>query len=757
MNDWEIKKCLRISLAILLAELGLVGLASLGFDIPILRQIVGFIFLTFIPGVLILRILKVHNIGIVESLLYSVGLSITFVYFSGLFANFVLPLIGISKPISLLPITAILAIFTLVLSGIAYKRDKDFRATVTHLNIKEFVSPCYLFLLLLPLLAIFGAYLVNSHQNNMFLLLLIPVICIVVALAAFDRLPQNAYPMAIVMIGLSLLLHTTLISSQLSGYDIHVEYYLQNLVVQNGYWDSTISKNANTALSVVLLCPIYSLLLNMDAIWVFKVIYPLLFCLVPLVLFYIFREQIGGNKAFLATFFFMSVMIFFTEMTALVRQQIAELFFALLILLMVDRRLGLPQKSVLATIFVMCLPLSHYGLTYICVAIFGIGWLLLLLMKNPKISYFWQRLSQKLSFSSANPGSSVLAPKVSRSSLLSGTLVSLLIVFSLAYYMCTAGGSAFDTIVSIGNHIYVNLSEFFNPMAREALIGVAMGLDWGSASTLGKSFRILQWLTQLFIIIGLARLLIRSQDLTVKPEYIALSIGAGLILLACIVIPTLSAYLNVTRFYHISLLLLAPFCVLGGEAIWQGASKLSKSALSRLRHATALTLRRDPIGTNSNSLRFVALAILIPYFIFTSGFVFEVTNYESYGDIPCNWIALSSYRVDAPVFTDKDAEAVAFLSRVIGNEVVYADESGRLLLYEQLYGNVRIIPSSGEVPKNAYIFLRTWNFNKQEILVTLWQGIQAKSEHISLSDIPTLFENKTLIYDNGGAQIWAPS
>ena len=85
-SDWEIKKCLWISLAVLLANLGLIGLAASGFDIPILRQTVGFIFLAFIPGILILRILKIHNAGIIESLIYSVGLSIAFIYFAGLFA-----------------------------------------------------------------------------------------------------------------------------------------------------------------------------------------------------------------------------------------------------------------------------------------------------------------------------------------------------------------------------------------------------------------------------------------------------------------------------------------------------------------------------------------------------------------------------------------------------------------------------------------------------------------------------------------------
>lgn len=55
LNNWEIRRCLRLSLAILLAAVGLVGLAALGFDILLLRQIVGFIFLTFVPSGLQIR------------------------------------------------------------------------------------------------------------------------------------------------------------------------------------------------------------------------------------------------------------------------------------------------------------------------------------------------------------------------------------------------------------------------------------------------------------------------------------------------------------------------------------------------------------------------------------------------------------------------------------------------------------------------------------------------------------------------------
>ncbi|MGA9048759.1 MAG: hypothetical protein WB588_07195, partial [Dehalococcoidia bacterium] len=74
INDWAIGKFLKTIFAILLIVLILAILGALGYDIPILRQIVAFVFLSFIPGLIILRILRLHRLGLAETLLYSVGL-----------------------------------------------------------------------------------------------------------------------------------------------------------------------------------------------------------------------------------------------------------------------------------------------------------------------------------------------------------------------------------------------------------------------------------------------------------------------------------------------------------------------------------------------------------------------------------------------------------------------------------------------------------------------------------------------------------
>ena len=88
----NIKSFLWLIFSIQIFLLVLIGLDSVNIQIPILRQFISFIFLTFIPGILILRILRIHNIGNAETVLYSVGLSIGSLMLIGLFMNTVISL-----------------------------------------------------------------------------------------------------------------------------------------------------------------------------------------------------------------------------------------------------------------------------------------------------------------------------------------------------------------------------------------------------------------------------------------------------------------------------------------------------------------------------------------------------------------------------------------------------------------------------------------------------------------------------------------
>src|SRR5659263_567985 len=102
LNDWKSKNFLRMMVAIHLAMLGVIGLDFMGLEILIVRQVVGFLYLTFVPGIVILRLLKFHRQGIAETVLLSSGISISFLMFCGFFLNTILSYLNIDSPLSFL-------------------------------------------------------------------------------------------------------------------------------------------------------------------------------------------------------------------------------------------------------------------------------------------------------------------------------------------------------------------------------------------------------------------------------------------------------------------------------------------------------------------------------------------------------------------------------------------------------------------------------------------------------------------------------
>jgi uncharacterized membrane protein len=233
-------------------------------------------------------------------------------------------------------------------------------------------------------------------------------------------------------------------------------------------------------------------------------------------------------------------------------------------------------------------------------------------------------------------------------------------------------------------------------------------------------------------------------------------------LFACIAIPYFSGYLETERFYRIALLFLAPLCVLGGEAIWQGLSMLIKRRSLRVKLRQGLILAQNRSNVSQGYLGALALVVLIPYFLFNSGFIFEVTRSELYDvvDTPSS-VALSSYRLDMKASNHREQAGNEWLSRVVdSSSPIYADIYAALPISGLIPGRVRAFPFNAEgMPENTYIYLKTWNLNKNESVLMMSRGERIWFEHISFDaqpELSRLIRSKGLIYDNGGARVFAP-
>lgn len=751
MNDWEINKFLKVILATQLAMWGAIGLDAMGLHIPIIRQLIGFFYLTFIPGIIILRILRLHKLGNIETLLYTFGLSIATLMFTGLFINIVYPFFGISSPISTMPLIVTISAIVLILCVLCYIRDKSYSAP-SFIDIKDLLSPPALFLFLIPFSAVFGTYLVNFHQNNILLMLMIAVISVIVLSIGFDKLiPKKLYPLAVFVIAISLLFHNSLISTYIWGWDIHLEYYLSNLIVANSYWDSTNSSIVNGMLSIVTLAPIFYDISGMSLIWIFKIIYPFLFALVPLGLYRVFQKQTDDKTAFLACIFFVSVNTFYTEMLSVARQQIAELFLVLLILLMIDKDMNKMKRSFLYIVFGISLVVSHYGLSYIYMAVLISAWLLLVLSENPDIQKLVYTFYYKFNiYKGMEPTDNPVTLNVKNKTITS-TFIMLFVVFALAWYMYVSSSSSFNVIVRIGDHIASSIyTDFMNPEAAQGLKILMTETD----TPLRYISKIINYLNQIFIIIG-TFLLLKQREIKFEKEYVAFSALNLAILFASISVPFFSSSLNTTRVYQIAIIFLAPFSVIGALGVFRAVSKKIGAAW------TDKSVRR--------SLMVLSVYFVI-FFLYQVGFLYQIAEGSSgsislsqeeikkYGDVNRKMGFYNNYIPEQDVFSAR------WLSYNRNNIFkIYSDDSVTGLKNNVLvsagsidYSKISVLTNTtSEIPPNTYVYLRYVNVIEGIMSYRIQGTLIKKGGVYNTTEIYPLIENKDKIYSNGASNIYA--
>ena len=358
MNDWPINKLFFVLFTLQISLLGIIGLNLIGLKIPILREIIAFIYLTFIPGILILRILKLHNLTNIESVLYTVGLSISSLMFLGFFVDIVYPLFGILKPLSTLYLMVTITGFVIILAFVSYKTDKDY-SNPDFINIDNSIINQFLFLLLIPVLSIFGTYLMNLYNINTLLLILIILVSIIFLMLSFNKFDKKLQTFAIFIISISLLYQGWLISTYIWGADIYSEYGFSKMVIDYGYWNWNVYQNTNAMLSITMLGPIYYYISNLDLTWIYKIIYPFLFSLVPLGIYQIVKKQTNKKIALLSTFFFVSTT-FFSVWVIPFKQELAELYIVLITLIILNEKMDKKKRFIsigIIWIFFNCFPL----------------------------------------------------------------------------------------------------------------------------------------------------------------------------------------------------------------------------------------------------------------------------------------------------------------------------------------------------------------------------------------------------------------
>jgi uncharacterized membrane protein len=416
-------------------------------------------------------------------------------------------------------------------------------------------------------------------------------------------------------------------------------------------------------------------------------------------------------------------------MPQLARQEIAELFLVLLILLMVDKNMNKTKRSFLFIIFGISLVVSHYGLSYIYMFCLISAWLLLVLMDSPAIqrltdNFFTKFSRYKSEKLTGNPNSTNVEDRT-----ISSTFVLLFITFTLTWYMYVSSSSAFNTIVNIGDHIASSIyADFLNPKATE---GLRMVLAQPAPGLLHEVNRVINYLNQIFIIIGCITLLLIYRELKFEREYAVFSMVNLAILFAAVSVPFFASSLAMTRVYHITLIFLAPFCVIGGITVFRALSKVARLAWTN--KSVRISLK-------------VLSAYLVIVMLYSTGFVWEVAEGQS-GSISLN------STMDYPRFNNQEVLGAEWLNDVKSSNFIYADEYRRLLIGSFDWEQVRTLTFDiDKIQDDSYIYFGSLTIEKKEImLVDVKSARRITSKYINSSQI---VEDRNKIYTNGGAQVY---
>ena len=745
LNDWKIRNYF---IAILGFQLGLLVIQLLASTDPYilaLQAILGFTFFTFVPGIIALRLMRIHNISTLETLLYAVGLSIAILMATGFLMSVFYPIFGVSRPLSPGSTLVTINVITLILLILSLARDGR-SSEPGSIDTETFLSRPAFLLYLVPFLTIIGTYFVNQYHNNGILMLVIALIAVIPILIGLNRvIPETLYPLAILSISVSLLLHTSLISPYLWGYDIHYETFLANLVIDNSFWDSTSPGNVNAMLSVVLLAPMYSYITGLDLTWVFKLVYPITFALVPLGLYHVFRRQVGEKSAFLASFFFASFIIFYAEMASLARQEIAELFLVLLIMIMVTRNIPRITNFALFVVFGASLAVSHYGTSYIYLLFLIAVWLYMTLssITATRGHTILKRL-RKAAGERSSGGDSLSWRDDGRA--ITAVHVLFFTGFTLGWYILIAGGTSFDTIVSIIDHIgNTVLVDLLNPEATEGL-DLLISTPQSPLHTVAKGLHLI---TLALIVVGFIAICSWRSTTNFSREYIAFSFIALLFGVAGVVVPNFSSTLNTSRLYQIVLIFLSPLCVIGGISILAALG----TYINKLR--SGWLTGRTPLVLMS-----VLFSLL---FLFSTGWIYECAN-DQPSSIALSQDSIKKYGGGTPknVFygtfiPEHDVFGARWLGKYTEDgSVVYADRTRKdnvLTSYGNLARTPPFLPKTDFEPVwgayGAYVYLATYNVVERSA-----SGPEEYYDYWSIEEIYPAICRNNKVYSNYQSEIY---
>jgi uncharacterized membrane protein/GT2 family glycosyltransferase len=303
-----------------------------------------------------------------------VTFGIAWIMFFGLIADIILPIFGFKHPLT----SAWLPLIFVVATGLLIPWSLRFKIAAKKVTPR--FKPNWDTVVLSGLLILMisfsfcGARLLNNDHTDILAILafVVGLVSIVFAVVRRKFLPKNMFPVVLFVLSLASVWSYSLRSNYVFGWDIQQEFHVFQTTLASGKWALGAKHSAYDAMLSLTILPVtIAKVTGMAGLTIYKFLSPLLFSFVPVIIYYIYCLFTKRWISFLAALLIIAQFCYMQQFSALVRQQIAFLFFASILYVILQNRLSHRTKNYLLVSFILGLVVSHYSTTYLSIIFFG--------------------------------------------------------------------------------------------------------------------------------------------------------------------------------------------------------------------------------------------------------------------------------------------------------------------------------------------------------------------------------------------------
>ncbi len=338
-------------------------------SVPVVRPAFALLSLLAIPTLVLYRRAGLPGDSAVARFSYAFGASLLAVVVGALAINTALPRVGIDRPLTPL----VLGLTWLVLDAalLSWRHEIPLlqrgatraalpRIWAARVELAEATA------VLALVLSVLGAIRLNNGAGGALALTAQFLVAGAVTALLVREGSLGRDTRVLFLIGLTLLLATSLRGWGITGHDIQAEYYAFSLTNDAQHWSMAVLDNAyNACLSVTILPTVLAQSTGLSGVVVFKVLMQVVFALVPVLVFLVSRRFLPRRLALIGVVFVVAFPTFSTDMPYLVRQEVAFLFLGLMLLAGTEPGRGVRGRRTLVVVAAVGVVLAHYSTTYL--------------------------------------------------------------------------------------------------------------------------------------------------------------------------------------------------------------------------------------------------------------------------------------------------------------------------------------------------------------------------------------------------------